>query len=85
MILYLVPSWFTVTPFPAISPPAYLSQLKGGTFMAEEGEGGGSGGVGVVAIVAIFVVLILVLAFVFRGRLFGGGGRQDIDVNIQSK
>jgi hypothetical protein len=40
--------------------------------------------VGVVAIVAIFVIVILVLVFVFRGRLFGGGGKQNIDVNIST-
>ena len=51
-------------------------------FMAE--EGGGSGSVGVVAIVVIFVLIILVGVFLFRGRLFGGGGTQKIDVNIQT-
>ena len=50
--------------------------------MAE--EGGGSGSVGVVAIVVIFVLIILVGLFMFRGRLFGGGGTQKIDVNIQA-
>jgi len=50
--------------------------------MAE--EGGGSGGVGVVAIVAIFVLVILVGLFVFRNRIFRGGGTQKIDVNIQT-
>ena len=50
--------------------------------MAENGGGGGSAGV--VAIVAIFVIIVLVLLFVFRGRLFGGGGKQNIDVNIQT-
>ena len=49
--------------------------------MAENGGGGGSAGV--VAIVAIFVIIVLVLLFVFRGRLFGGG-KQNIDVNIQT-
>ena len=48
--------------------------------MAEEGGGGGS--TGVVAVLVIFVIIILVVLFVFRGRLFGGNGRQDIDVNI---
>jgi uncharacterized membrane protein len=51
--------------------------------MADEGGGGGSAGI--VAILAIFVVLILVLGFVFRQRIFGGGGTQKIDVNIQAK
>ena len=50
--------------------------------MAE--EGGGSGSVGVVAIVVIFVLIILVGLFLFRNRIFGGGGSQKIDVNIQT-
>jgi hypothetical protein len=50
--------------------------------MAE--EGGGAGSVGVVAIVVIFVLIILVGVFVFRNRIFGGGGSQKIDVNIQT-
>jgi hypothetical protein len=50
--------------------------------MAEEGDGGSS--TGVVAILAIFVIVILIGLFVFRGRLFGGGGTQKIDVNIQT-
>jgi hypothetical protein len=49
--------------------------------MAE--EGGGSG-VGVVAIVVIFVLVILAGLFVFRNRIFRGGGTQKIDVNIQT-
>ena len=47
-------------------------------------EGGGSGSVGVVAIVVIFVLIILVGLFMFRGRIFGGGGTQKIDVNVQT-
>jgi hypothetical protein len=47
-----------------------------------EGEGGGNAGV--VAIVAIFVLVILIGLFMFRGRIFGGGGTQKIDVNIQT-
>ena len=47
-----------------------------------EGEGGGSAGV--VAIVAIFVLVILIGLFMFRGRIFGGGGTQKIVVNIQT-
>ena len=50
--------------------------------MAE--EGGSAANVGVVAIVVIFVLVILVLLFMFGGRLFRGGGTQDIDVNIQT-
>ena len=45
-------------------------------------EGGGS--VGVVAILVIFVLIILVGLFMFRGRIFGGGGTQKIDVNVQT-
>ena len=50
--------------------------------MAENGGGGGS--TGVVAVLAIFVVIVLVALFVFRGRLFGGGGTQKIEVNVQT-
>ena len=50
--------------------------------MAEETES--SGGVGVVAILVIFVLVILVGLFMFRNRIFGGGGSQKIDVNIQT-
>ena len=50
--------------------------------MAEEGGGGGS--TGVVAILAIFVIVILIGLFMFRHRIFGGGGTQKIDVNIQT-
>ena len=50
--------------------------------MAE--EGGGSGSVGVVAILVIFVLVILVGLFMFRNRIFGGGGSQKIDVNIST-
>jgi len=51
-------------------------------FMAEEGDGGG--GVGVVAILAIFVIVILIGLYAFRGRIFGGGGTQKIDINVQT-
>ena len=50
--------------------------------MAENGDGGGN--TGVVAILAIFVIIVLVALFAFRGRLFGGGDTQKIDVNIQT-
>jgi uncharacterized membrane protein len=62
--------------------PRLVSIKQGETFMAE--EGGGSSGVGVVAIVVIFVLVILVGLFMFRNRIFGGGGSQKIDVNIQT-
>lgn len=51
--------------------------------MADD-NGGGSGSTGVVAILAIFVIIVLVLLFVYRGRLFGGGGTQKIDINVQT-
>jgi uncharacterized membrane protein len=50
--------------------------------MAE--EGGGSGSTGVVAVLVIFVIIVLVVLFAFRGRLFGGGGTQKIDVNVST-
>lgn len=50
--------------------------------MADNGDGGGSAGV--VAIVAIFVLVILALLYVFRGRLLGGGGKTQVDVNISA-
>ena len=53
--------------------------------MADDDNGGGGGGnTGVVAIVAIFVIVVLILGFVYRNRIFGGGGTQKIDVNIQT-
>ena len=51
--------------------------------MAENDGGGGSSGV--VAILANLVIVILVLGYMFRNRIFGGGGTQKIDVNIQAK
>ena len=69
--------------FPPISPLGLSApNNKEEPFMAEEGGGGGS--VGVVAVLVIFVIIILVVCIVFRGRIFGGGGRQNIDVNIQT-
>lgn len=53
--------------------------------MADNDGGGGGGSTGVVAILAIFVIIVLVLLFVYRGRIFSGGGTQKIDVNIQAK
>ncbi len=50
--------------------------------MGDNGDGGGGGSAGVVAVLAIFVIVILVALFAFRGRLFGGGGTQKIDVNV---
>ena len=52
--------------------------------MADDDGGGGGGNVGVVAIVAIFVIVILILGFIYRNRIFGRGGTQKIDVNIQT-
>ena len=50
--------------------------------MAEEGGGGGS--TGVVAVLVIFVIIVLAALFVFRDRLFRGGGTQKVDVNISA-
>jgi hypothetical protein len=49
--------------------------------MGDNGDGGG-GSAGVVAVLVIFVIVVLAAAFVFRNRLFGGGGTQKIDVNV---
>jgi len=70
-----------------ILPPNQLTQAQ--PFREEEplmadDNGGGGGSAGVVAVLAIFVIIVLVVLFVFRGRLFGGGGTQKIDVNIQT-
>jgi hypothetical protein len=75
--------WFKLTHSPLYPAPRdFIVSTEGGTFMAE--EGGGSGSVGIVAILVIFVLVILVGLYVFRGRIFGGGGTQKIDVNIQT-
>ena len=50
--------------------------------MGDNGDGGGS--TGVVAVLVIFVIIVLVALFAFRGRLFGGGGTQKIDVDVQA-
>jgi len=50
--------------------------------MGDKGDGGGSAGV--VAVLAIFVIIVLAVLFAFRGRLFGGGGTQKIEVNVQT-
>ena len=68
-------------PFPH-SPPQLKLMKQEDTVMADEGGGGGSAGV--VAVLVIFVIIVLVALFVFRGRLFGGGGTQKIDVNIST-
>ena len=51
--------------------------------MGDDGDGGG-GSAGVVAVLVIFVIIVLVVLFAFRGRFFGGGGTQKIDVNVQA-
>jgi hypothetical protein len=51
--------------------------------MADDGNDSG-GNAGVVAVLVVFVILVLAVAFVFRNRLFGGGGTQKIDVNVQT-
>lgn len=52
------------------------------SFMGDSGDGGGGGSAGVVAVLVIFVIVIFAVVFVFRGRLFGGGGTQKINVNV---
>ena len=49
-----------------------------------DNDGGGGGSTGVVAVLAIFVIIVLVLLFVYRGRIFSGGGTQKINVNVQT-
>jgi uncharacterized membrane protein len=65
-------------------PQATAEIREGGNRVMADNDGGGGGNTGVVAILAIFVIIILVLLFVYRGRLFGGGGTQKIDVNVQT-
>jgi hypothetical protein len=74
----------TITsPLLPLKPPTGFDSIKEeNAHMSENAEGGGSSGV--VAVLAIFVIIILVLLFVFRGRLFGGGGTQKIDINVQT-
>ena len=52
--------------------------------MGDNGDGGGGGSAGVVAVLVIFVIIVAVVLFAFRGRLFGSGGTQKIDVNVQT-
>lgn len=68
-------------PLSPFAPQLKLTKQED-TVMADEGGGGGSAGV--VAVLVIFVIIVLVALFVFRGRLFGGGGTQKIDVNIST-
>lgn len=67
---------------PAVNPRVTISVSIKEPCMADDDGGGGGGSAGVVAIVAIFVIIVLVLLFIYRGRLFGGGGTQKIDVNV---
>ena len=71
-----------IKPFPAKPLGKSRFNQQEETLMAE--EGGSTANVGVLAIVVIFVLVILVGLYMFRGRIFGGGGRQNIDVNIQT-
>jgi uncharacterized membrane protein len=69
-----------LSPFQLVSS---IPQFKQEEFlMGDNGDGGGSAGV--VAVLVIFVIVILAVVFVFRGRLFGGGGTQKIDVNVSA-
>jgi uncharacterized membrane protein len=69
-------------PFPCFAPQLKRFNQED-TVMADD-EGGGGGSAGVVAVLVIFVIIVLIALFVFRGRLFGGGGTQKIDVNIST-
>ena len=72
-------SWCTETNQPVAALRRRLKRED--MIMADNGNGGSSAGI--VAIVAIFVLVVLGFLFVFRGRLFhGGGGTQRIDVNV---
>ena len=44
----------------------------------------GSGSTGVVAVLVIFVIIVIAALFVFGNRLWGGGGKKEIDVNISA-
>ncbi|HKO96043.1 MAG TPA: hypothetical protein VJU86_03560 [Pyrinomonadaceae bacterium] len=70
----------TINPSPANAIKLILQQEV--LVMGDNGNGGGSAGV--VAVLVIFVIIVLVALFMFRGRLFGGGGTQKIDVNVQT-
>ena len=50
--------------------------------MGDNGDGGGSAGV--VAVLVIFVIIVLVVVFAFRNRIFGGGSKTQVDVNVQT-
>ena len=39
---------------------------------------------GVVAVLVIFVIVVLAAAYIFRGRLFGGGSTTKINVNVSA-
>lgn len=43
---------------------------------------GGSGNTGVVAVLVIFIIVVVIALFMFRGRLFGGGGTTKVDVKV---
>jgi hypothetical protein len=47
-------------------------------------DNGGGSSTAVVAIVAIFVLIVLGALFVFRSRLFPGGGTTKVDVNVSA-
>jgi hypothetical protein len=49
--------------------------------MGDNGDSGGSAGV--VAVLVIFVIVVLAAAYIFRGRLFGGGSTK-VDINVSA-
>ena len=69
--------------FPESKPPQFVFVPEEDAFMAENGDGG-SGSTGIVAILVIFVLIVMALLFVYRNRIFGGGGTQKIDINVQT-
>jgi hypothetical protein len=71
-----------IAPTPASSFDQSPNTNQEERFMGDNGDGGGGGSAGVVAVLVIFVIVLLAAAFVFRHRLFGGGGTQKIDVNV---
>ena len=47
-------------------------------------EGEGSSNTGVVAILVIFLIVVIAAFFAWRGGMFGGSKKTEIDVNVQS-
>jgi hypothetical protein len=45
-------------------------------------NGGGSSSVGVVAILVIFIIIVVALFLAYRGGLFGGSKKTNVDINV---